>query len=49
MSAETFLKSVEAQAEDQRKQLYITEIELATLRQLVLDIKVELQKVKETT
>ena len=30
LSAETFLKSLEAQVEDQRKQQHITETELAT-------------------
>ena len=42
------LKNVVAQAEDQRKLLHLTEIDLATQRQLVLDLKSELQKVKET-
>ena len=41
------MKTVEAQAEDQRKLLYQTEIELATSKQLVLDLKAELQKVKK--
>jgi len=37
------------QAEDQCKQLHMTEIELATQRQLVLDLKAELQKAKDAT
>ena len=47
LSAEAFLKSTEAQAEDQRKQLHLTEIELATQRQLVLDLKAESKKAKD--
>ena len=46
-SAQIGLKTAEAQAEDQRKLLYQTEIELATLKQLALDLKAELQKAKE--
>ena len=46
-SALAGLKTVETQAEDQRKLLYQTEIELATSRQLALDLKAELQKVRE--
>ena len=42
LSAKVGLKNVEMQAEDQRKQLHMTEIELATQRQLVLDLKAEL-------
>lgn len=41
------LKNVETQAEDQRKLLYQTEIELATSKQLALDLKMELQKARE--
>ena len=41
-SAEARLKSAHTQAKDQRKLLYQTEIELATSRQLVLDLKAEL-------
>ena len=41
------LKNVETQAEDQCKLLYQTEIELATSRQLALDLKAELQKARE--
>ena len=43
-----FLKIAETQAEDQHKQLHMTKIELATQRQLVLDLKAELQKAKDT-
>ena len=49
LSAEVGLKIVERQAEDQRQQLHITEIDLATQKQLVMDLKAELQKVKEAT
>ena len=47
LSAEADLKTVERQAEDQRQKLHLTEIDLATRRQLVADLKVELQKAKE--
>ena len=47
LSAEAGLKTVERQAEDQRQKLHLTEIDLATQRQLVIDLKVELQKAKE--
>ena len=43
------MKIVEAQVEDQRKLLFQTELELATSRQLALDLKAQLQKVKEAT
>ena len=43
LSAEVGLKNTE----DQRKKLHLIEIELATQRQLVLDLKAELQKSKE--
>ena len=46
-SAEAGLKSAQDQAEDQRKKLYTTELELATQRQLVLDLKAELERAKE--
>ena len=46
-SAEAGLKNAQTQAEDQRKLLYQTEIELPTSRQLVMDLKVDLQKAKE--
>ena len=47
LNAEAGLKSLETQAEDQCKQLLMTEIELATQRQLVLDFKAKLQKAKD--
>ena len=46
-SALDSLKNVKTQAEDQRKLLYQTEIELATSKQLALDLKAELQKAKK--
>ena len=45
-SAEAGLKNVQDQAKDQRKKLYLTEIELATQKQLVLDLKTDLEKAK---
>ena len=41
------LKTVERQAEDQCQKLHLTEIDLATQKQLVMDLKVELQMAKE--
>ena len=41
------MKTAEAQAEDQRKQLYTTQINLATEKAAVLDLKAELQKAQE--
>ena len=46
-SVEAGLKTAEAQAEDQRKQLYTTQINLATEKAAVLDLKAELQKAQE--
>ena len=46
-SALAGLKNVEAQVEDQRKLLYMTELKLATQKQQVMDLKAELQKVKD--
>ncbi|XP_050248911.1 uncharacterized protein LOC126696172 [Quercus robur] len=46
-SAEAGLKSAETQAEDQRKELYSTQINLATEKQAVLDLKVALQKIED--
>ena len=46
-SALAGLKNAETQAEDQHKLLYQTEIELATSRQLTLDLKAELQRARE--
>ena len=45
-SAKAGLKNVHNQAEDQRKKLYLIKIELATQKQLVLDLKTELKKAK---
>ena len=41
-SAEAGLKIAEPQVEDQRKQLYTTQINLATEKAAVLDLKAEL-------
>ena len=46
-SSETGLKNAEKQAEEQRKQLHYTEINLTTEKQLVKDLREELQKVRE--
>ena len=46
-STQVGLKNAEMQAEDQRKLYYQTEIRLATSRQLVMDLKAELQQAKE--
>ena len=46
-SAEVGLKTAEAQAEDQRKQLYTTQLNLATKQAAVLDLKAKLQKAQE--
>ena len=46
-TAETGLKNAQTQAEDQRKLLYQIKIDLTTLRQLVLQLRAELQKAKE--
>ena len=43
-SAEAGLKTAERQAEDQRQKLYVTETNLATEKQAVLDLKAALQK-----
>ena len=43
------MKTAETQAEDQRKQLYTTQINLATKKAVVLDLKVELQKAQEAS
>ena len=47
LSAKVGLKNAQDQAEDQRKKLYHTEIELPTQKQLVLELKADLKKVKE--
>ena len=41
------MKSVEAQAEDQRKELYTTQINLTIEKTMILDLKSKLQKAKE--
>ena len=46
-SAEAGLKNAEAQAEDQRKELYTTQLNLATEKAIVLDLKSKLQKAEE--
>ena len=43
-SAEAGLKNAKAQAEDQRKQLFTTQINLATEKATILDLKPTLQK-----
>ena len=47
LSAEASLKTVEAQAKDQHKKLYTTELELATQKQFVTDLKAEQKKAKD--
>ena len=44
-SVEAGLKTAEAQAENQCKQLYTTQLNLATEKAAILDLKAELQKV----
>ena len=46
-SAEAGLKTTERQIEDQRQKLHITEINLATEKQSILDLKAKLQKTKD--
>ena len=46
-SAKAGLKSAEAQAEDQRKELYTSQLNLATEKTAVLDLKSKLQKAEE--
>ena len=41
------MKSAEAQAEDQRKELYTTQLNLATKKAAVLDLQSKLQKAEE--
>ena len=41
------MKTAETQAEDQRKQLYTTQINLATEKAMVLNLKTGLQKTQE--
>ena len=47
LSAKASLKTVERQAKDQCQKLHLIEIDLATERQLVRDLKADLQKTKE--
>ena len=42
LSAEAGLKSMERQMEDQHRKLYTTEINLATKKQTILNLKAEL-------
>ena len=44
-SAEAGLKSAEAQAEDQHKKLYTTQLNLATEKAAVLDLQAKLKKI----
>ena len=46
-SAEVGLKSAEAQAEDQRKELYITQLNLTTEKAAVLDLQSKLLRAEE--
>ena len=46
-STEAGLKTAEAQAKDQRKQLNTTQLNLATEQAVVLDLKAKLQKAQE--
>ena len=46
-SVEAGLKNAEAQAEDQHKELYTTQLNLATEQAAVLDLKAKLQKAEE--
>ena len=46
-SADAGFKSAESQAEDQRKELFTTQINLATEKQAVQDLKTALQKVED--
>ena len=41
------MKTAEAQAKNQRKQLYTTQINLVTEKVVVLDLKAELQKAQK--
>ena len=48
-SVEAGLKTTTKQAEDLRQQLHLSEINLATEKQMVSDLKAELSKAKEAT
>ena len=47
--AETGLKTTERQAEELRKELHYCEINLATEKQMVTDLRKELRKAREAT
>ena len=47
LSVEAGLKTIERQMKDQWQKLHITEIDLATEKQVVLDLRAELQKAKD--
>ena len=47
LSVEAGLKTIERQMKDQWQKLHITEIDLATEKQAVLDLRAELQKAKD--
>ena len=49
LSTEAGLKTTERQMEDQRQKLHVTEINLATEKKNVLDLKAKLQKAKDAT
>ena len=46
-SVEVGLKTVERSAKEQRQKLHSTEIDLATQKQMVIDLQVELHNTKE--
>ena len=46
-SIEASFRSVEVQMEEQRQRLHYTEIELATAKQQVLELKTKLSKAKK--
>ena len=48
-SSKTGLKNAEKQAEEQRKQLHYIEINLTTKKQLVKELREQLQKAREAT
>ena len=49
LSTEARLKTMERQMEDQHQKLYMTEINLATEKQTILNLMTELQKAKKAT
>ena len=48
-SAEAGLKTTEKQVEEIRKELYYSEINLATKKQMVTELREELRKAREAT